>query len=720
MKAAQITKTTAVVLTIAFLSIFSFAQNGKVWLTINNQANVPTIVNGSLISSNASFNQVINDLNIQSVEKALPASRSSKLQNVYEITCNCNVVELYTTLTNQIPVVSKVEYAPIYETLDMPNDYYSSFNTDYALDLINAQGAWDLTHGNPNFVIAVSDQNFYNMHEELVGKITYYDSTNTATRTHGTAVAILAAGNTNNGIGKASIGYNSKLGLYRMNYNEMLTASYSGAKVINLSWTSGCSFSQYAQDAINEAYNNGSFIIASAGNGTTCGGADNLVYPAAYSNVFSVTSVGPTNNHEKIIGNPSTTHQHNTTVDLSAPGYDVAISAASGWYLNGSGTSYAAPQVSGTVGLMLAINPCLSQADIEYILKSSAFNIDSINPLYAGKIGAGRLDAAAAVTMALNWTSIIVEANTTSTCAPNGGTIELTVNGTAPFNAIWDNGQTGLTIDSLTVGSYHVTVTDALGCTTDTTFIVDTILPLEFDAQITNVTCNGLASGAIDITITQGNALSFWWDFNDIATEDLNNLEAGTYRVKITNENGCTTFGSFTVNEPELLSATILTTQPDEIITANLDLVVNGGTPEYQFVWNNYATTEDQNDVEAGYYTVTITDANGCETTAGATIEENISVDTTTNNGGENNTSTLIENDQVEFQIYPNPANEFTNAQWNGKFNTLTIINAQGQVVRQENIENLNNFQIQNLENGTYFIRLKNKNQTLTDKLIIY
>jgi hypothetical protein len=243
---------------------------------------------------------------------------------------------------------------------------------------------------------------------------------------------------------------------------------------------------------------------------------------------------------------------------------------------------------------------------------------------------------------------------------------------------------------------------------------------LEFDAQITNVTCNGLASGAIDITITQGNALSFWWDFNDIATEDLNNLEAGTYRVKITNENGCTTFGSFTVNEPELLSATILTTQPDEIITANLDLVVNGGTPEYQFVWNNYATTEDQNDVEAGYYTVTITDANGCETTAGATIEENISVDTTTNNGGENNTSTLIENDQVEFQIYPNPANEFTNAQWNGKFNTLTIINAQGQVVRQENIENLNNFQIQNLENGTYFIRLKNKNQTLTNKLIIY
>jgi len=719
MNATQIFKNAVATLTFTLLTIVSFAQGGKVWVTIQDQSNVPSIFNGSLISSNTAFNQAINNMNIQSVEKALPASRSAKLQNVYEITCNCNVVDLYTNLTNHVRVVSNVEYAPVYETLDMPNDYYSTFTTDYALDLINAQGAWDLTHGNPNFIIAVSDQNFYNTHEELVGKITYYDSTNTATRTHGTAVAILAAGNTNNGIGKASIGYNSKLALYRMNYNEMLVASYAGAKVINLSWTSGCSFNQYAQDAINEAYNNGTFIVASAGNGTTCGGADNLVYPAAYANVFSVTSVGPTNNHERTIGNASTTHQHNNTVDLSAPGYDVSISAASGWYLTGSGTSYAAPQVTGTVALMLAVNPCLTQENIEYILKNSSLNIDSINPSYAGKIGAGRLDAFAAVTMALNWASIRIDVITTTNCTVNGGTIELTVNGTAPFNAIWDNGQTGLTLDSLTGGSYHVTVTDALGCTTDTTIIVDTVIPMAFEAQISDVTCNGFTNGAIDITMTQGNAVSFWWDFSDVTTEDLNNLAAGTYRVKITNENGCTTFGSFTVNEPEQLTAEVLTTQPDAITTATLNLVVNGGTPEYHFVWNNYATTEDQNDVEAGYYTVTITDANGCVTNADATIEEYVPVDTTNNQGGDNNTANVYENNQVDFQIYPNPATENANVQWNGNFNTLTIINAQGQIVGNESIENMNNFQIQNMETGTYFIQLNNNNQTLTNKLII-
>jgi subtilisin family serine protease len=707
----------ALALTIfTFTSVFtSMAQQGKIWAVVQSSA-LPVYINNQLVSTDAAFNQAISNLNINSVEKALPASKNQNLQNVYEITCACDESDLYATLVNNVSVVTGETYSPKYQTLNTPNDYLATFASDYALDLINAQGAWNFTQGTSNVTIAISDQNFYQNHEELAGKVVFYDTTNTATRTHGTAVAILAAGNTNNGVGKSSIGYNSQVSLYRMNYNDVLAASYAGAKVVNLSWTSGCSFNQYAQDAINEVYNNGTFVIAAAGNGTTCGGADNLVYPAAFENVFSVTSIGPNDNHERTIGNPSTTHQHNNTVDLSAPGYDVAISAAPGWYLTNSGTSYAAPQVSGTVALMLAVNPCLTNANIEFILKQSAVNINNLNPVYAGKIGAGRLNAAAAVEMAYNWVSVRVEATISTTCAVNSGQIELNINGTAPFQAIWNTGETGLVIDSLAGGAYTVTVTDALGCTIDTTLFVNEVVPMAFEAEITNVTCNGLANGAINLTMTQGNAVSFWWDVNDFTSEDLTNLSAGEYKVKITNENGCTTFGSFTVTEPDALVATIDATQFTAYQETALDLTIVGGIAPYEVMWNNNVTTEDQVNVTGGNYFAIVTDANGCQTNANATIDAYTPTDTT---GQEGENVALVIEEELNFVVFPNPANDNATVQWKGTAQELKLFNAAGQLLENENVEDTNSFKFQYLSNGIYYIQLVINNTNKNIKLVV-
>src|SRR5690606_30918152 len=218
---------------------------------------------------------------------------------------------------------------PLYE----PNDYSTIFEDDYALNLINAQAAWDVTHGDSSIIIAVSDQNFSVEHEELVGKIHHYDTTNTSPETHGTAVAITAAGNTDNTTGKSSIGFNSELALYRMSFNDILTATYSGSRVINVSWASGCYPSSYVQMIMDEAYTNGSVIVCAAGNGGTCGGPSNLVYPAACNNVISVTSIGPNDNHERFIGDSTSTHQHNSTVDIAVPGYDIGLSTAPGYYI---------------------------------------------------------------------------------------------------------------------------------------------------------------------------------------------------------------------------------------------------------------------------------------------------------------------------------------------------------------------------------------------------
>lgn len=371
---------------------FNLFSQSSVWIKSDNISDV---------IKSSEFVSLMRNLKTDFViTSAFSYSRNPELLKVYEISCICDEVELYSSL-HKVPGLSGIEYAPKYETLAIPNDYTNTTVTNnWPLTLIGAPFAWDYTTGNSSVIIAISDQNFHTNHEELINKYIYYDSTNTAPRTHGTAVAALTAGNTNNSVGMSSIGYNSTLSLHRMNYNDALSASYAGAKVLNLSWTSGCYYNSYAQAVIDEIYNNGTFIVAAAGNGSTCGGANNLVYPAAYNHVFAVTSVGVDDNIEKFNGHPNTRHQTNSSVDICAPGFNVPLTIAPGVYLTGNGTSFAAPYVSGTIGLMIAANPQLTNSEIDSILRLTAVNIDDINPLYVGRIGSGRLNAADAVRIA--------------------------------------------------------------------------------------------------------------------------------------------------------------------------------------------------------------------------------------------------------------------------------------------------------------------------------
>ena len=704
-------RTTATAALFSMASLLSFSQqDSKVWLTIENSNNVPTEnASGVLVSTDANFNAAISSLNITNIQKALPSSRTASLTKVYEVSCDCDVADLYTTLTNNVSVVSKVEYAPVYQTLETPDDYTLSVSNPWALELIGAKDAWNVTTGDANVVIAISDQNYFENHEELVGKFVHYDHTNTASQGHGTAVATLAAGATNNTLGKSAIGYNSSLALYRMNYNEVLDASYAGAKVVNLSWTSGCSFNQYLQDVMDEVYNNGTFIIASAGNGSTCGGAENLVYPAAYDKVFAVTSIGENDNHERTIGNPNSTHQHNASVDLSAPGYDVPITAAPGWYLTGSGTSYASPIVAGTVGLMIAANPCLTNIEIEYILKNTSTFIDDLNPAYAGLIGQGRLNAAAAVEMAKDFNKMFLNATSFSACTANSGQIDIDiVGGNAPFTTVWSNGATDLNLTDLAGGDYSVTITDAAGCSKDTTITIADVTPTVFVADVQHVACNGSANGAIDITIIEGTpGYTFEWETGH-TTEDLTGLTAGTYRLKITDGNGCSVWGSFNVMEAQALTATLDVVQPTASTDGDIDLTVEGGTAPYSYTWNTGDVSEDLFGVPAGYYQVTVIDANGCDVMVDKTIQ-NIS------------TASVNNLESVNINVFPNPTSDYATVTWdNNEVTKLTVVNANGQVVENADVDLQNNYTTQNLNAGMYFINLTdNNNNTNTKKLIV-
>jgi HAMP domain-containing protein len=186
----------------ALLNVAAFAQS-SVWAKTENIAEVVHSVE---------FTHFTNEINVK-ITKPLSNSRNPELQNVYQIECDCDVTDLYAAM-HKVPGLDGIEVGPEYGTLEQPNDYTATFTSNWALDLINAPGAWNASTGNADVNIAISDMNFYADHEELTGKVTYYNASNTLPKNHGTAVATIAAGNTDNGVGLSSIGYNSSLSLY--------------------------------------------------------------------------------------------------------------------------------------------------------------------------------------------------------------------------------------------------------------------------------------------------------------------------------------------------------------------------------------------------------------------------------------------------------------------------------------------------------------------------
>jgi hypothetical protein len=204
--------------------------------------------------------------------------------------------------------------------------------------------------------------------------------------------------------------------------NDLVDLADEGAHIVNASYITRCNYSSVEQAMIDDIHDMGTIILAGAGNalnGSHCGATGHdLAYPASYNHVISVTSVAhlqdygtihPTYGaafwadcHEDSIGNPATTHTHNDSVDLCAPGWAVRTAKMDDNYGPAWGTSFATPMVAGVCALMLAENPNLDPDEVEEILKSTAFDVTTIpeNQNYVGLLGAGRINAYAAVNAA--------------------------------------------------------------------------------------------------------------------------------------------------------------------------------------------------------------------------------------------------------------------------------------------------------------------------------
>ncbi|MBK8128850.1 MAG: S8 family serine peptidase [bacterium] len=330
--------------------------------------------------------------------KELPVT----LRNVYRFTLfpGTDIDEAISYL-NTLPEVVYAEPEYIRYPSIIPNDGF--YNQQWGLHKINANLAWDITTGSSEVKIAVIDSGIDIQHPDLDNKITngydYIENDQTPQDLlgHGTHVSGISAAETNNnalGQQVAGVSWNAKVVPLRVCSRDSNGNSYcipiydaindasniSGVRVINLS-LGGPDYSQTEQNVISAAYNKGIVIVASAGNcgdpatfqANGCTQHNQINYPAAYQNVIGV---GATNQSDQ----RASFSNYGDYVDVVAPGVQI-LSTIDQWMSGGqyyeekSGTSMAAPFVSGLASLILTINPALTPSDVEQIMKSEALDL---------------------------------------------------------------------------------------------------------------------------------------------------------------------------------------------------------------------------------------------------------------------------------------------------------------------------------------------------------
>ncbi len=198
--------------------------------------------------------------------------------------------------------------------------------------------------------------------------------------------------------------------------------------------------------------------------------------------------------------------------------------------------------------------------------------------------------------------------------------------GTEPYTfALGQNSSTDPVFSNLNAGTYSITTTDALGCTAMTEIIVaeseGLVLTLEVNQECGNTQADVLA------VVAQGTA-PYTYDIGNGPTTDPNftGLNAGLYRIKAIDANGCESTRSIAIatstDAPEVAISAVIPASCGGGIDGGFELNVTKGVPPYL-----YAISEEEkspfpnfNNLRAGDYLVTITDAGGCSSTLPVTI----------------------------------------------------------------------------------------------------
>ncbi len=312
-----------------------------------------------------------------------------------------------------LSAIDGVEYAQPKYMNHIALDHNDPFrNRQYALDLLQANEAHDITTGSEDVVIAISDNGTDMDHPDLLDNI--WDNPNDeengqdddnngytddihgwdmpqddndpnddANHGHGTHTAGIASAVTNNETGISSVAYSCKLMIVRCGEGNGISHGYegiqyavdAGADIINCSWGGG-RIGQAELEVIEYATENDVLMVCAAGNF----GTSNVFYPAGFEDCVSVAAT----NQNDIKANFS---NYGDWVDIAAPGVDIYSTFLNGAYSNMDGTSMACPYVASVAGLIRSEYPDMNIEAVKLFMYNGVDRLDD------ARIGAGRVNA---------------------------------------------------------------------------------------------------------------------------------------------------------------------------------------------------------------------------------------------------------------------------------------------------------------------------------------
>jgi hypothetical protein len=279
------------------------------------------------------------------------------------------------------------------------------------------------------------------------------------------------------------------------------------------------------------------------------------------------------------------------------------------------------------------------------------------------------------------------------------GSIQLDVStATAPLTFDWSNGANQATNANLAPGNYEVVVTDSRPCSTTLPFEIQEPDSLVSNYVVQSVSCTGLSDGQMNASATGGNG-GYTYQVGSIVNTSgiFNNLSAGSYNLQVNDALGCAAQNqTIVINEPNVLTLALSATiaSGPGALDGTASAVVSGGTAPYQYTWSGAAAQTDSIAVylDGGWYTVIVTDANGCS------VQDSIFVDVL----GLNHSSAQL------LEAYPNPSNGLF--QLSQEVEKLEVFDLQGRLIGQ--FTATQEVDLRHLATGTYQLICKVNKRT--------